>query len=76
MALHWINTPDTFLSTVDIEWIDTGARGSFLESPGNLTGSKSHFEIKDPRKVGWVPTSNEVHFVFLADKLLYNFQNF
>ena len=43
------------------------ARGPFLESPGNLTGPKSYFEIKVSRKVECVLTSNEVHFVSLAD---------
>ena len=43
------------------------ARGLFLESPGNLTGPKSYFEIKVSRKVGSVLSSNEVHFVSLAD---------
>ena len=42
--------------------------GPFLESPGNLTGPRSYFEIKFSRKVGCVPTSNEVHFVSLADE--------
>ena len=41
--------------------------GVFLESPGNLTGPKSYFEIKVARKVGCVQTSNEVSFVSLAD---------
>ena len=45
----------------------TENRGPFLESPGNLTGSKSYFEIKVLRKVGCVLTPNEVHFVSLAD---------
>ena len=43
------------------------AWGPFLESPGNLTGPKPYFEIKISRKVGCVLTSNEVHFVSLAD---------
>ena len=43
------------------------SRGPFLERPGNLTGPKSYFEIKVPRKVGCVLTFNEVHFVSLAD---------
>ena len=43
------------------------ARVPFLESPGNFTGLKSYFEIKGSRKVGCVLTSNEVHFVSLAD---------
>ena len=43
------------------------SRGPFLESPSNLTGPKSYFEIKVSRKVGRVLTSNEVHFVSLAD---------
>ena len=36
------------------------ARGLFLESPGNLTGPKSYFEIL---------SSNEVHFISLADNV-------
>ena len=43
------------------------AWGPFVERPGNLTGPKSYFEIKVWRKVGRVLTSNEVHFVSLAD---------
>ena len=46
---------------------ETGPRGQFLKRPGNLTGSKSYFEIKVSRKVGGVVTSNEVNFVSLAD---------
>ena len=42
-------------------------RGPFLRRPGNLTGPKSHFKIKVLRKVGFVLTPNEVHFVSLAD---------
>ena len=41
--------------------------GPFLESPGNLTGPKLYLEIKVSRKVGCVQSSNEVHFVSLAD---------
>ena len=47
----------------------------FLEAPGNLTGPKSYFEIKLSRKVGWVLTSNEVHFVSLADDFTVQFSN-
>ena len=42
-------------------------RGPFLESPGNLTGPESYFWIKVSRKVGCVLSSNEVHFVSLAN---------
>ena len=49
--------------------------GPFLEAPGNLTGPKSYFEIKLSRKVGWVLTSNEVHFVSLADDFTVQFSN-
>ena len=42
-----------------------GAR--FVERPGNLTGPKSYFEIEVSRKIGCVLTSNEDHFVPLAD---------
>ena len=41
--------------------------GPFVERLGNLTGPKSYFEIKFLRKVGCVLTSNEVHFVSLAE---------
>ena len=44
----------------------TGLR-PFLESLGKLTGPKSYFDIKASKKVGCVLTSNEVHFVSLAD---------
>ena len=45
-------------------------RDPFLESPGNLTGPKLYFEIKVSRKVGYVLTSNEVHFVSLANNFI------
>ena len=41
--------------------------GPFLERPGKLTGPLSYFEIEVSRKVGCVLTSNEVHFVSLAE---------
>ena len=41
--------------------------GQFLERPGKLTGPVSYFEIEVSRKVGCVLTSNEVHFVSLAE---------
>ena len=50
-------------------------RGPFLERPGNLTGSKSYFEIKVSKKVGCVLTSNKVHFVYLADNFAVQFLN-
>ena len=49
------------------------SRGPFLETPGNLTDPKSYFEIKVSRKLGCVLTSNEVHFVSLADNLTVQF---
>ena len=42
-------------------------RGPFLERPSKLTGPVSYFEIEVSRKVGCVLTSNEVHFVSLAE---------
>lgn len=42
-------------------------RGPFLQRPDNVTGPKSHFEIKVSRKVECVLTSNEFHFVSLAN---------
>ena len=47
----------------------------FLQRPGNLTGPKSYFEIKVSNKVGCVLTSDEVHFVSLADKFTVWFLN-
>ena len=41
--------------------------GPVSQSPGNLTGPKPYFEIKLSRKIGCFFTSNEVHFVSLAD---------
>ena len=41
--------------------------GPFLERPGKLTGPVSNFDIEVSRIVGCVLTSNEVHFVSLAD---------
>ena len=41
--------------------------GPFLETPGNLTDPKSHFEMTVSRKVGCVLTYNEVHFDSLAN---------
>ena len=51
------------------------SRGPFLESPGNLTGPKSYFEIKFSRKVWCVLTSNKVHVVSLADNFTVQFSN-
>ena len=51
------------------------ARGPFLERPGNLTGPKTDFDIKVSRKLGRVMTSDEVHFVSLADNFTVNFSN-
>ena len=53
----------------------TTARGPFLERPGNLTGSKSYFEIKVSRKAECVLTCNDVHFVSLADKFTVQLSN-
>ena len=50
-------------------------RGPFLEAPGNLMGLESDFDIKVSRKVGPVLTSDEVHFVSLADNFTVQFSN-
>ena len=65
----WNGKQNILTGPVIIESFEKRAprRGLFLESPGNLTGPKSYFEIKVSRKVGCVLTSNEVHFVSLAD---------
>ena len=56
----------TFTVLMTNYWM-TLTRGPFLERPGNLTGPISHFQIKVSRRVGCILTSNEVHFVSLAD---------
>ena len=43
------------------------SRGPFLERPSKLMGPVSYFEIEVSRKVECVLTSNEVHFVSLAE---------
>ena len=59
--------PSTAPICVMVSW------GPFLEGPGNLTGLKSYFEIKVSRKVGYVLTSNEVHFASLAGNFTIEF---
>ena len=49
------------------------AWGPFLERPGNSTCPKSYFEIKVSRKVYWVLTSYEVHFVSLVNNFTVQF---
>ena len=58
-----------------LSYLANWAWGPFLERPGNLTGPKSYFEIKFSRKVGCVLTSNEVHFVSLAENFTVQFSN-
>ena len=50
--------------------------GPFLERPGNLPGPESDFDIKVSRKVWCVLTSDEVHFVSLADNFTVQLSNF
>ena len=54
---------------------ENGAWGPFLERPGNLTGPKSYFEMKVSSKEVSVMTSNEVHFVSLANNFTAQFSN-
>ena len=55
-----------FLSRISC-YFSEKTRGPFLESPDNLTGPKSDFDIKVSREVGCFLASNEVHFVSLAN---------
>ena len=48
-------------------------RGPFLERPSKLTGPVSSFDSEVSRKVGCVLTSNEVHFVSLAENFTVQF---
>ena len=72
--VHFVSLAKNFnvqvsnLLKLPLEWKTKQLNGGpFLEGPGNLTGPKSHFEIKVSKKVGCVLTFNEVHFVSLAD---------
>ena len=67
-----LRTRPTFLETSISKY---GFGGPFLQRPGNLKGPKSYFEIKVSRKVECVLTSNEVHFVSLADNFTVQFLN-
>ena len=68
------SVPLTFSLTSDNPKLVT--RGPFLERPGKLMGPVLYFEIEVSRKVGCVLTSNEVHFVSLAENFTVNFQKF
>ena len=60
-AHNWLKTMKTQQPQLNDPW------GPFLERPGKLTGPVSYFEIEVSRKVRCVLTSNEVHFVSLAE---------
>ena len=49
--------------------ITNEAWGPFLEKPGKLTGPVSYFEIEVSRKVRCALSSNEVHYVSLAENI-------
>ena len=66
---------DLYTKPTDTHQYLNWTRGPFLERPGNLTGPKSYFEIKFSRKAGRFLTSNEVHFVSLADNFTVQFSN-
>ena len=66
---------EEFIINMLAAWAYFKTRGPFPERPDNLTGPKSYFEIKISRKVGCVLTSNEVHFVSLADNFIVQFSN-
>ena len=66
---------DNLLSMKNARALTHGAWGPFLEAPGNFTGPGSDFDIKLSRKVGRVLTSDEVHFVSLADFFTVQFSN-
>ena len=50
--------------------------GPFLERPDSLPGPESDFDIKVSRKAWCVLTSDEVHFVSLADNFTVQLSNF
>ena len=47
-----------------------GARGPFLESPGNFTGPKSNIQIEIKRIRARVLASKLLHFVSLTDSFI------
>ena len=47
----------------------------FSKGPATYTGSESDFDIKVSKKVGRVLTSDEVHFVSLANNFTVKFSN-
>ena len=61
------------LFPVPSTWLGKRPRGLFLERPGKLTGPVAYFEIEVSRKVGCILTSNEVHFVSLAENFTVQF---
>ena len=61
----------TSSSRREVHWLWPGAR--FSKDP--VTGPKSYFEIKVSRKVMFVMTSNEAHFVSLANNFIVQFSN-
>ena len=61
------------ISHISNDWILYRVWDPFFERPSNLTGPESDFEIKASGKVGCVLTSNEVHFVYLADNFTVQF---
>ena len=58
------------MRTFEVIW------GPFLERPDSLPGPESDFDIKVSRKVWCVLTSDEVHFVSLADNFTVQLSNF
>ena len=74
------------LSAKETKWtsLEVRTHPTFLENliskydfgPVKLTGPVSYFEIEVLRKKGCVLTSNEVHFVSLAENFTVNFQKF
>ena len=71
------------LSAKETKWtsLEVKTHPTFLENliskydfgPVKLTGPVSYFEIKVSRKVGCVLTSNEVHFLSLAENFTVKF---
>ena len=65
--------PQGLCKAVALTTVTIGTWGLFLERPGKLTGPVSYFENEVSRKVGCILTSNEVHFVSLAENFTVQF---
>ena len=58
------------LSVNETKWSSLLARDPFRESPGNISGPKSNFQIEIERLRAWVLASKLLRSLLLADSLI------